>query len=58
MIRKCLPVPQKLYGITKRLKTPAETVEKYFHGFMVFIGSTERQIPRPTDERRFKAYYS
>jgi hypothetical protein len=33
LIRKCVPIPQKIYNITKRLKTPEE-VEKYFPGFL------------------------
>ncbi len=54
LIRKCLPIPQKLYKITKRLKTPEE-VEQYFPGFLAFIDSTEQQIPRPVDNKRKKA---
>jgi hypothetical protein len=46
LIRKCVPIPQKIYNITKRLKT-TEEVEKYFPGFLAFIDSTEQQIPRP-----------
>ncbi|MER5175750.1 MAG: transposase family protein [Candidatus Nitrosocosmicus sp.] len=57
LIRKCLPIPQKIYRITKRLKTPEE-VEKYFPGFMAFIDSTEQQIPRPADNKRKKIFYS
>jgi hypothetical protein len=57
LIRKCLPIPQKIYKITKRLRTPEE-VEKYFPGFLAFIDSTEQQIPRPTDKNRRKMYYS
>ena len=57
MVRQCVPIPQKIYKITKRLKTP-EAVEKYFPGFLAFIDSTEQQIPRPVDKRRRKAYYS
>src|SRR6185437_14947242 len=57
LIRECVPIPQKLYRITKRLKTPEE-VEKCFPGFMAFIDSTEQQIPRPIDNKRDKAYYS
>ncbi len=54
----CIPIPQKLYNITKRLKTPKE-VEKYFPGFLSIIDSTEQQqIPRPTDNKRKKMYYS
>jgi len=57
LIRQCLPISQKIYNITKRLKTPDE-VEKYFPGFIVFIDSTEQQIPRPVDKSKRKAYYS
>lgn len=57
LVRQCLPIPQKIYNITKRLKTPQE-VEKYFPGFIAFIDCTEQQIPRPTKKRNRKAYYS
>jgi hypothetical protein len=57
LIRLCLPIPQKTYGITKRLKTPEE-VEQYFPGFLAFTDSTEQQIPRPVNKRRSTAYYS
>jgi hypothetical protein len=53
MIRKCLPIPQKIYNITKRLKTPEE-VEKYFPGFMAFTDCIEQQIPRPVDKNKRK----
>jgi hypothetical protein len=35
LIRRCLPIPQKLYKVTKRLKTKEE-VEEYFPGFMYY----------------------
>jgi hypothetical protein len=35
LIRECLPIPQKLYDVTKRLKTKEE-VEEYFPGFMIY----------------------
>ena len=58
MIRDCVPIPQKIYRITKRLRTPQE-VEQYFPaGFLAFIDSTEQQIPRPVYKRRRDAYYS
>jgi hypothetical protein len=57
LIRACVPIPQKIYGITKRLKT-TEEVEQYFPGFLAFIDSTEQQIPRPVDKKRRKVYYS
>ncbi len=40
LVRKCLPIPQKLYKITKRLKT-AKEVEQYFPGFKAFIDVTK-----------------
>ena len=40
LIIQCLPIPQKIYNITKRLKT-LEEVERYFPaGFLVFIDCT------------------
>jgi phosphoenolpyruvate carboxylase len=57
LIRKCTPIPQKIYKITKRLKTPKE-VEQYFSVFLAFIDSIEQQIPRPADKRRRTVYYS
>jgi len=57
LIRKCIPIPQKIYRIKKRLKTPEE-VEKYFPGFMAFTDCTVQQIPRPSDNKRKKIFYS
>jgi hypothetical protein len=57
LIRECVPLPQKIYPITKRLKTPEE-VEQYFPGFLSFIDCTEQQIPRPVDKNRRKIFYS
>ncbi len=58
LVRQCVPIPQKIYPITKRLKT-SEEVEKYFPGFLAFIDSAEQQIPRPAiDKNRRKMYYS
>ena len=51
LVRQCLPIPKKIYRITKRLRTLDE-VEKYFPGFIAFIDSTEQQIPRPIDNKR------
>lgn len=57
LVRKCVPIPQKIYKITKRLRTPEE-VEEYFPGFIAFVDCTEQQIPRPESKTRRKAYYS
>ncbi len=53
MIRRCIPIPQKIYSMAKRLQT-LEEVEHYFPVFLTFIDSTEQQIPRPVDNRRRK----
>ncbi|CAN5890247.1 hypothetical protein BH23THE1_BH23THE1_32880 [soil metagenome] len=54
----CLPIPQKLYNVTKRLKTKEE-VEEYFPGFMAFTDCTEQPIPRPKNNgKKRKLYYS
>jgi DDE superfamily endonuclease len=52
-----LPIPQKLYKITKRLATKEE-VEEYFPGYLAFIDCTEQQIPRPKNKVRRRIYYS
>ena len=58
IVRECIPIPQKIYRITKRLKT-LEEIEKYFPGFLAFIDSTEQQqIPKPVDNNKRKIYYS
>jgi hypothetical protein len=57
LIRQCLPIPQKLHNITKRLKTKEE-VEEYFPGFMAFTDCSEQPIPRPKNWIRRKMYYS
>jgi hypothetical protein len=55
LIRQCIPIPQKIYSITKRLRTSDE-VEKYFPDFIAFIDCTEQSIPRPTDNKRMIFY--
>jgi hypothetical protein len=57
LIRRCLPIPQRLYNVTKRLKTKEE-IEQYFPGFMAFTDCTEQPIPRPNNRKKRKLYYS
>ena len=57
LIRQCLPIPQKLYKVTKRLKTKEE-VEQHFPGFLAFTDCTEQPIPRPKNNMKRKLYYS
>ncbi len=57
LIRECLPIPQKLYNVTKRLKN-REEVEQYFPGFMAFTDCTEQPIPRPKNRLRRRLDYT
>ena len=41
LVRECVPIPQKTYNKTKRLRT-TEEVEKYFPGFLAFTDCTEQ----------------
>jgi hypothetical protein len=45
LVRQCVPVPQKIYKITKRLKT-LEEVEQYFPSFLPFY-----RFQRTTDSK-------
>jgi len=58
LVRQCLPIPQKIYKITKKRLRTSDEVEKYFPGFLAFIDCTEQQIPRPVDKNRRKMFYS
>jgi len=58
IVKSCIPLPQKLYNITRRLRTVQE-VELYFPGFKAFIDATEQEILIPEDKKRKKKeYYS
>jgi hypothetical protein len=51
LMRKCVPIPQKICRLTKRPRSPDE-VESYFPGFVAFISLTEQQIPRPQNQTK------
>ena len=57
VVESCIPLPEKLYNITRRLWT-VEEVELYFPGFKAFIDCTEQEIQRPKNKRKRKNYYS
>jgi DDE superfamily endonuclease/Helix-turn-helix of DDE superfamily endonuclease len=57
LVKRCIPLPKKLYKRSRRLRTIGE-VEEYFPGFKAFIDSSEQEIPRPKNKRRRKSYYS
>ncbi len=45
-LQSCLPLPQKLYNLAKRLKSKEE-VEEYFPDFLAFVDCTEQPVPDP-----------
>lgn len=57
LIRQCIPIPQKVYKTTKRLRT-LEEVGQHFPGFIAFTDCTEQQIPRPENSGRRRMYFS
>jgi hypothetical protein len=50
LIRKCLPVPQKIYSVTRRLKSKEE-IEKYFPGFLAFIYVQNKRYQGPKTDK-------
>jgi hypothetical protein len=57
LVRDCIPIPEKVYGMARRATTPDE-IEEYFPGFKVFIDSTEQEIPRPKSKAKRVSHYS
>ncbi len=51
LVKQCIPLPQKLYNLTRRLRT-VEEVERYFPEFKAFIDVTEQEIQRPKDNKK------
>ncbi|MFZ0510201.1 MAG: hypothetical protein WAM14_01230 [Candidatus Nitrosopolaris sp.] len=48
-VKQCLPLPNKFYRCTRRLRT-IEEVEECFREFKAFI-ATQQEIPRPTKNK-------
>ena len=44
LVKRCIPLPKKLYKRTRRLRTIDEVEEEYFPGFKAFIDSSEQEI--------------
>ena len=57
LVSSCIPLPQKLYNLTRRLRTLQE-VGIYFSRFKAFIDLTEQEIQRPKNKIKRKNYYS
>ncbi len=57
LIKKCVPLPEKIHKKTRRIKDLNE-LGKYYPELKAFIDATEQEIPRPKNKRRRKSYYS
>jgi DDE superfamily endonuclease len=58
LVKRCIPLPKKLYKRTRSRLRTIDEVEEYFPGFKAFIDATEQEIPRPKNKRKRKSYYS
>jgi hypothetical protein len=58
LVKRCIPLPKKLYKRTRRRLRTIDEVEEFFPGFRAFIDATEQEIPRPKNKRKRKSYYS
>lgn len=57
LIKRCIPLPEKVYKRTKRIGTLEELLE-YYPEMKAFIDATEQEIPRPKDKKKRKSHYS
>ena len=53
LVSSCIPLPQKLYNLTRRLRT-VQALAIYFPWFKAFIDSTEHEIQRRAGMVTFK----
>ena len=58
LVKRCIPLPKKLYKRTRRRLRTIDEVEEFFPGFRAFIEATDQEIPRPKNKRKRKSYYS
>jgi len=57
LVKKCVPLPEKIHKKTQRIKD-LEELGEYYPELKAFIDATEQEIPRPKNKRRRKSYYS
>jgi hypothetical protein len=57
LVNESLPLPKKIYGRVRRLRT-VEEIEELFPGFKALIDATEQEIPRPKVKEKRKTHYS
>ena len=58
LVRKCVPIPQKTYNITKEAKNTTRKLKNIFQAFCLLQIVQNSRYTRPEDKRRRKVYYS
>jgi len=57
LVKRCIPLPEKIHKRTKRISTIKELLE-YYPEMKAFLDSTEQEIPRPKNKKKRKTHYS
>ena len=57
LLKKCVPIPAKLYARSKRVST-VEELEELFPGLVALVDASEQPIQRPKRKDMEKSYYS
>ena len=57
VVKKCMPIPAKLYARSKRVST-VEELEELFPGLVALVDASEQPIQRPKRKDMEKSHYS
>ena len=57
LVKKCVPIPERVYKQSKKITTPEELLE-YYPEMKAIIDATEQEIQRPKHKRRRDNHYS
>ena len=57
VVKKCVPIPAKLYARSKRVST-VEELEELFPGLVALVDASEQSIQRPKRKDMEKSHYS
>ena len=57
VVKKCVPIPAKLYARSKRVST-VEELEELFPGLVALVDASEQPIQRPKRKDMEKSHYS
>ena len=58
LVRECVPIPQKMHRLSKRLRTPEKRLKGISLAFCPSQTARNSRYTRPENRRRRKTYYS